>query len=87
MTVDGLPRPASASAESSAESSPDRPTRTGLDTRGTTQASMPAPRFFNLAAEQFPRGGVFLGGVLTVLRNRTINDMITGVGLDQAGGA
>ncbi len=42
MTADGWPRPTAASAASSAESWPDRPTRTGLDTRGSTSASMPA---------------------------------------------
>ena len=44
MTADGLPRPTSARALSSAESWPERPTRTGLDTRGFTPVSMPGTR-------------------------------------------
>ena len=44
ITADGLPRPTSARALSSAESWPERPTGTGLDTRGFTPVSMPGTR-------------------------------------------
>ena len=86
MTVDGLPRPASASAVSSTESSPDRPTRTGLHTRGSTQQACQLHGSSSYAAEQFPRRGIFLGRAHSVV-NRTVGDTITGGAPDRAGAA
>src|SRR5262249_35658792 len=50
MMADGRPRPAAARAGSSAESWPDRPTRTGLDTCSPTGANMPVTRAESHAA-------------------------------------
>src|SRR5262249_30946897 len=61
MIADGPPRPASASAESRTESWPERLTRTGLDIRDATPASMlatgesPEPRD---GLTLFSRGGL-----------------------------